>query len=179
MVVNSILSIFCVPFCSSNTNGESCRVVIMFLGGEMRGIQPHLLIEGQPWLCTLKIELPPPEVIQDLRTVCHESLAEPTHRRIAAQRQPANTRSERAQEMIRQRGKYYFENCCKKESPGRRSVSKVRYHALEQKAPAYSCNFGHSVTSTQFESIEAHKPVNTFCRIMQLFHSKEGQPWKM
>lgn len=55
-------------------------------------------------LRTLKIELPPPEVIQDLRTVCHESLAEPTHRRIAAQRQTANTRSERAQEMIQQRG---------------------------------------------------------------------------
>ena len=57
-------------------------------------------------LRTLKTELPPPEVIQDLWTVCHESLAEPTHRRIAAQRQPANTRSERAQEMIRQRGKF-------------------------------------------------------------------------
>ena len=67
---------------------------------------------------TLKTELTPPEVIQDLRTVCHESLAEPTHRRIAAQRQPANTRSERAQEMIRQRGKFFVENCCKKESPG-------------------------------------------------------------
>ena len=63
---------------------------------------------------TLKTELTPPEVIQDLRTVCHESLAEPTHRRIAAQRQPANTRSERAQEMIRQRGKFLSKIVVKK-----------------------------------------------------------------
>ena len=30
--------------------------------------------KGNPLPCTLKTELPPPEVIQDLRTVCHEAL---------------------------------------------------------------------------------------------------------
>ena len=106
MVVNSILSIFCVsvlPFQYKRRILSSCYFVSRW---GMWGIPLCLFSRWTKSPRTLKTELPPPEVIQDLRTVCHESLAEPTHRRIAAQRQPANTRSERAQEMIRQRGKF-------------------------------------------------------------------------
>ena len=50
--------------------------------------------------CTLKTEQPGQEVIQERRIVC-ENIRERTHRISAAQRQPANTRSKRAQEMGR------------------------------------------------------------------------------
>lgn len=43
--------------------------------------------------CTLKTEQPPSEVIQERRIAC-EDAAEHARRRSAAQRQPANTRSE-------------------------------------------------------------------------------------
>ena len=93
------------------------NLVELFFGFKVWNCGEIVLLLGRidiKCLRTLKIELLPPEVIQDLRTVCHESLAEPTHRRIAAQRQPANTRSERAQEMIRQRGKFLSKIVVKK-----------------------------------------------------------------